>query len=255
MYLRVALFSLVTMCSLHSLATEVVLIDAPRASKLELLIDLPPSDKPLPTILIAPGQGYHARLPLFERLVEAAKSNGIGVVRFNWTYFTADPKNGKPSEKLAREIEDMEVALSWTKSSAKIDSQRIVIAGKSLGSLVAWQVFKRDTKANALLLLTPVCIDMSQEKTRDATFENYIGFEGINRASLLLVGDNDPLCPTQYLYSAASRAKTSPRVVIVGGDHGFSDKTANDPDKTRAANLDLAVRSSIDFALKQLSMR
>jgi hypothetical protein len=243
------------MFSLSSYAGELVTIETPRGAKLELLVDVPTTDKPVPAILIAPGQGYHMRLPLFERMVEVAKANGIGVVRFNWAYFTADPKSGKPSDKLVRELEDMNVALAWLRNSRKFDLKRVAIAGKSLGSIVAWQVFDRDAEAGAVLLLTPVCIDTSQERARDSTTENYVGLESVNRPLLLLAGDTDPLCPTEFLYVAAARLKTSPRVVVVGGDHGFGDKTAKDFEKTRSANLDLAARSSIDFVLKQFTQR
>lgn len=255
MLLRLALLLCATMFPLTTLAAEVVNLDTPRGAKLELLLDIPTSDKPVPAILIAPGQGYHARLPLFDRIVELATANGIGVVRFNWSYFTADPKNGKPSEKLVREIEEMEVARAWLRNSKKIDPKRIAIAGKSLGSIVAWQVFERDAEAGALLLLTPVCIDTSKESPRDATLENYAGLQSVKRPLLLLAGDSDPLCPTEFLYATAARLKTSPRVVVVGGDHGFGDKAAKEFEKTRSANLDLAARSSIDFVLKQFIRR
>jgi predicted alpha/beta-hydrolase family hydrolase len=232
-------------------ATESMLT-TPRGALVEMLVDLPDGTGPHAVLVLAPGQGYHARLPLMERLSKDLVARGVAVVRFNWAYFVKDPKVGKPADNLSSEIEDMQTVLAATKKLARIDGKRIAVGGKSLGSLVSWRVFRDDASLRAAALLTPVCTDYMADGQRDATLENYPNLSANTRPLLLLSGDEDPLCPNRFLYTATATIAAGARVVVAGGDHGFATKNGADPKLESNANLDAAIRITTEYVTAKL---
>lgn len=232
-------------------ATESMLT-TPRGTAVEMLVDIPDGPGPHAVLVLAPGQGYHARLTLMERLSKDVVARGVAVVRFNWSYFVKDPKGGKPADNLSSEVEDMRTVLAATKKLARIDANRVAVGGKSLGSLVSWRVFRDDASLRAGALLTPVCTDYMAEGKRDATLENYPNLSANTRPLLLVSGDEDPLCPNRFLYAASATIVAGARVVVPGGDHGFSTKNGADPKLESEANLDSAVRVTTEFVIAKL---
>lgn len=217
-----------------------------------MLVDIPDGPGPHAVLVLAPGQGYHARLPLMERLSKDLVARGVAVVRFNWAYFVKDPKAGKPADNLSSEVEDMQSVLAATRKLARIDAKRISVGGKSLGSLVGWRVFRDDVSLRAGALLTPVCTDYMAEGKRDATLENYQNLSANTRPLLLVSGDEDPLCPNRFLYAASATIAAGARVVVPGGDHSFATKNGTDPKLESDANLDTAVRVTTEFVMAKL---
>ncbi len=250
LYAVAVVFSLAASTTCGS--TEVTKIDTPRGQSIEVLTDLPKGVGPFPALLLAPGQGYHARLPLMEKLAQSLIEEGVAVVRFDWAYFSKDPKAGKPSEKLASEVEDFRAVLKTVKSNKALDPTQLVLGGKSLGTLVAWRVFRDDASARAALLLTPVCVSQVDEKPTATVFENYEGLKTSNRPILLLSGESDPICPSKFLYSAAAQIQDQARVVVTGGDHSFRTKEGANPAQQSVANLDLATKIATDFVVSKL---
>jgi predicted alpha/beta-hydrolase family hydrolase len=232
-------------------ATESTLT-TPRGAVVEMLVDIPDGAGPHAVLVIAPGQGYHARLPLVERVAKALVARGVAVVRFNWAYFVKDPKTGKPDDDLSSEIEDMQTVLAATKKLARLDAKRIAVGGKSLGSLVSWRVFRDDVSLRAGALLTPVCIDYMAEGKRDATLENYPNLSANTRPLLLMSGDEDPLCPSRFLYAASATIAAGARVVVPGGNHSFATKNGADPKLESDANLDTAIRVTTEFVVAKV---
>ena len=227
-------------------------IDTPRGQSVEMLLDFPSGAEPFPVLLLAPGQGYHARLPVLENLAQSLKAQGVAVVRFNWAYFSKDPKSGEPSEGFTKEVEDFRAVLKALRQVKSLDLGRLALGGKSLGTLVAWQVFRDEPTAVASVLLTPVCISQSEDKATEAMFENYVGLRDNTRPLLLLSGDADSICPSKFLYNAASRIADRTRVVVIGGDHSFRAKDGDDAKQQSEVNLDLAVRITTDFVVSKL---
>jgi dienelactone hydrolase len=223
-----------------------------RGADVEIIIDYPEDVGPRPAVILAPGQGYHARLPLMEKLAKDLATRGIVVIRFNWAYFTKYAKSGKPSGDLSQEVEDMQTVVSAAKTMPRIDAKRIAVAGKSLGSLVGWRVFRDDPALLAGVLLTPVCVDMTKEEPRDAVLENYLNLKSNSRPLFLLAGEIDSLCPSRYLYNAAAQLTSNVRVSVIGGAHSFETKDGPSAKKESEANLDLAVRLSSDFVVAKL---
>ena len=226
--------------------------NTPRGSPVEMLVEIPEGPGPFPALVLAPGQGYHARLPLLERTAKELIARGVAVIRFNWAYFSKDGNKGKPAHDLSTEVEDMAAVLSETRKLARIDSHRVAVAGKSLGSLVAWRMFRSDAKLRSAALLTPVCIDMTSDSRRDAALTNYPDISINTRPLLLLAGDADAICPVRFLYGAAATIGGGARVVVVGGDHGFATKVGNNAAQDSEASMALAIRTTADFVAATL---
>lgn len=244
-------FAVASVVSTNAFATETRVIESRAGGKVEMLLDLPAAKGPYPLVVVAPGQGYHARLPLPESLVKALNGEGIAVVRFNWAYFVKDPKTGRPSPDLSLEVDDMNAVLAEVQKLPAVDSARIAVAGKSLGTLVGWRVFKTQPKLKAAALLTPVCIDNAKTEAVDGMMENYPDITANYRPLLLISGEIDPLCPLPMLYANAAKIPRA-RAVGVGGRHSFEVKDGPSATADSASNLDLAVKVTTDFLVKAL---
>ncbi len=203
---------------------EAFLIDSAHGGKVSVIAEFPTGPGPHPAVVLAPGQGYHMRLPALEAVGKALVQSGIAVFRFDWAYFTSEPR-GQPSAGLEKELQDTQAVIAAARGHAMVDRRRIAVGGKSLGSVVAWRAFTADDGLRSALLLTPVCsrVPAGQAVERSEAEENYPGLARQRRPLMLVSGDKDPLCATQVLLRFAASAPTNTRVAIVGGDHGFED--------------------------------
>lgn len=196
------------------------------AQRLQVIADFPAGEGKFPAMVLAPGQGYHMALPAMEATARALVDQGIAVFRFNWGYFTTEPK-GQPSEDLSQELQDLQAVLDAARKHPKVAAQNVSVGGKSLGSLVAWRALAADALLRSALLLTPVCsrVPKGENLPRSQVKENYPGFELEGRPTLWISGDKDPLCAPSVLYGFAGGRADVARVAIVGGDHSFENRT------------------------------
>ena len=199
----------------------------PAGQKLAVIADLPAGGDPFPAVVLAPGQGYHMELPALEAVARSMAAQGIAVFRFNWAYFTARPQ-GQPSDDLSRELQDLQAVLAAARAHRQVAADRVVVAGKSLGSAVAWLALREDARLRGALLLTPLCSRLRPGETRPQpeALENYPGFEAERRPTLWVAGHQDPLCAPSVLYDFARSRGDAARVAVVGGDHGFETRSA-----------------------------
>ena len=220
-------------------------LETPRGARIPYLVDLPASPGKAPALVLAPGQGYHMRRPLLERVAGEAARAGFVAVRFDWAYLAA---KGSPSEDLSAELEDLGAVLAWARADARIDPARIYLAGKSLGSIVAYRRFQADPALRALLLLTPVFPDL------DTAREAYPDLPALGRPAVVVVGDADRLCPAARLHEVLGA--TAIPVVGVAGDHGLNSGPADDPawSTRNAANVDAAA-AMVAYWLRVLELR
>lgn len=209
----------------HAALAENVAVVNPHGLRLSVIADFPPGEGKYPAIVLAPGQGYHMTLPAMEATARSLTEQGIAVFRFNWAYFTAEPK-GQPSDDLSKELQDIQAVLAAARKHPKVIAQNISVGGKSLGSLVAWRALTADSQLRSALLLTPVCSRVPKGETlpRSEAKENYPGFETERRLTLSISGDKDPLCAPSVLYGLAGASAGAARVAIVGGDHSYETR-------------------------------
>lgn len=223
---QLALIFALLVCSSTVAAVEANHVLTPRGKSISVIAEFPTGVGPFPTVVIAPGQGYHMTLPAMERTAKSLIENGIAVFRFNWAYFSATPR-GIPSGDLSLEIEDMSAVVAAVKSDPRVRKDSVWASGKSLGSVVAWRVLAADKSLRGGAFLTPVCSRASDSKSAPVSVaeENYPGLKSESRAMVFVLGDKDPLCSPPLLYSFLANASSKTRVGVVGGDHGFEIKT------------------------------
>lgn len=209
------------LCMAGACAQPLTLVTA-RGATLSARIDLPPGEARVPAVVLAPGQGYTLGLPVLDDLAQALRAQGVAVFRFNWAYMGTEPR-GRPSPDLSLELADLQAVLAEARRHPRVDAQRLVVAGKSLGSGLAWRLFRQDAALRAAVLLTPVCSRVRQagQPPVPEARENYPGLDAELRPSLWIAGDQDPLCAAPVLYGFAASAPPVARVAIVGGDHVF----------------------------------
>lgn len=203
-------------------------VRTPRGAEIPVIVDAPSGARtgtPAPALVIAPGQAYPSTAPLIASLASLAVEAGFVAVRFDWAYTAS---GGAPSRGLADEREDLESVLRSALADPRIDASRVFLAGKSLGSIVAYGVFRRDPQLRAFLLLTPVGVRGRGDDGRPPDLprvvleENYPKLAEETRPIVITVGDHDPLCPPSRLIAYLAEIGAD-RVypLVVPGDHGL----------------------------------
>lgn len=196
------------------LAQSDISITGSRGQNLELSVSGIKPDGVRPCLILAPGRGYHKDLPILTDLAQQAETAGYVTIRFNWNYHTT---GGEPSVAVVNEQADLFDVIDYAKAMGGVDSTKIVIAGKSLGSVVAWWVFQKSPSLAGVLLLTPV---MATEQMGE-TYYHHLPQE--TRPVSLIVGAQDTdNCPLPVLYEFLGAQKVSVPVMIVPGDHGLN---------------------------------
>ena len=236
-----------------SFAMESFKFTTPRGAELEVMIHA--SAKPnSPTIIVAPGQSCNSKGPLFEEMGIAGAKADFTIVRFEWAYCLTSTPN--PSPNLINEIEDYQAVMAYAVTLPQVDPTRLVLAGKSLGSLVAYAVFRQTPSARALSLLTPVCSYTTDEEGRRlpepqrVCEENYPGLKLDPRPVHMAMGDKDDLCILHVLFDYLKDSQGNIHVQVAGGDHGFRlRKTDGSLDNERTQrNIQIVVQGFLNWA-------
>ena len=218
-------------------------VPTPRGAAIEVVADFPTGAGPFPALVLASGQGYHLAMPALEQTAKRLVEYGVAVYRFNWAYFAADAKTGRPSPELSNELEDLQTVLKIARAEPRVVQTRLSVGGKSLGSRVAWRAFSKDKSLRSGLFLTPVCsrVKKGQAGPVAEADENYPGIALERRPLMFVSGDQDPSCAPAILYRFAANAAGNARVAIVGGDHGYENRKLTGPAfeaaRTRSINL------------------
>ena len=236
-------------------------VATPRGTLLDVTIEMPagptPSaSSPAPVLLIAPGQACAIRTDILDTLTEQALAEGYAVLRFQWSYCkTSGP--ALPSPFLVDEIEDLESALSFARHDSRLDKDRIIFAGKSQGSFVAYRVFLRQPGVRALALITPVCTYTVDNANQPLPAPIMVGYENYpylslqRRPILMLAGSNDKSCLLSGLDELLQNTSPNVSKSIVLGDHGlriYREDGELNPAET-AKNIDLAAQSILAWLL------
>lgn len=203
-------------------------------------IGIPDSTRRLPCIVIAPGQGYHKDKMLIKEFGSELRSAGFATVRFDWAFFTAQ---AEPSAELAGELIDLQSAIRFARAQPLIDPDKVYVAGKSLGSIVAWRAFAADPKLAGGVFLTPICTVADPAK-------HYPGVAKELRPTLFSVPDRDLTgCPVGALHRLVASAGGNVRTQVHPGNHGFEVALPTDttPDKTNLANINTVVRAAVNL--------
>lgn len=180
---------------------------------LEGVLHIPAADGRWPAFVIAPGAGARMDVPVIQGLAQKAAANGIVALRFNWRPSAVGGRNDMTD--LSKEKADLKAALALLSQSPHVDPNQIAIVGKSLGSIVAYDVLDEVTYLRGAVLLTPVCIPSYPLQA------NYPRLALLKLPVAMIVPNRDPLCPLDGFFADITRASRQLAPVVVAGDHSF----------------------------------
>jgi len=228
-----ALVALVALALAASARAEFVAfsLTTPRGATVSVLADWPDAERfgpgPYPTLVLASGAGYHQRMPLQAAIAETLSAAGIGVLRFDWAYFSA---KGQPSADLGPEREDLQTVLAHARGLKHVDAERVSVAGKSLGSVVAWQVLRADPGVHRAVMLTPLCARSTEGIVSSVAAERYPGADTPDpRPVLWVLGDRDPACEPALLRQFL-QSRPQDTVLALEGDHALERRDLPGPE-------------------------
>jgi alpha/beta superfamily hydrolase len=226
-YRQVALLSFFISLNVFADTANWNFIKTPRGTDLEIKIT-----KSLkvnaPLLVVAPGQSCNSKGPLFDTIEQVAIKKEINIVRFEWSYCAPASINKNPSDDLSAEISDMNLAIDYSKDLLHKTDDDLLVSGKSLGSIVAFQVFKNHSDLKSLTLLTPVCSYLTDDQGNplpapmDVINENYSGLLLEKRSVFMISGNNDPLCNHAILNNFKNKVGLNFEVKYVEGNHSFT---------------------------------
>lgn len=206
----------------------------------QLSIQSPSGGGKHPCVIICPGRGYHMDLPIVKDFADLAVQEGFVAVRFNWTFFSTGTN---PSEDGAQEYGNVEQVLNKVKQLPEVDSTRIYIAGKSLGSVFGYAVFHDHKEVKGCLLLTPVIPDIASAPLY------YPDLADEYRKVAFILGNEDIYnCKLSTLYQYLSGCKADIPVVALAGGHGFN-QAGESTDKGLIAIDEYNVRTAVEASV------
>ena len=179
--------------------------------KNQFLFDYPEGPGAFPAVMIVPGLRYPMDGPIFKQMTRIVVDMGFVVVRLNLVFYLNDPVNGMPSDDLEVELNELQALDLQLRMDKKVDPSRIVILGKSFGSVVAWKVFRSRKDYLAGILMTPLCAEEG-----DSHYP--ISSEEV-RPVLLIAGDNDPYCKLNLVRRLLGVLGARTELQIVPGNH------------------------------------
>jgi len=196
-------------------------------------------------VVICSGQGYHKDRPLLLEFAREAEKMGIASLRFNWSYFTAGEN---PSADGSRELADIETVLQLVKNHPAIDSTRIYIAGKSMGSLFAYYAFQKHPELKGCILLTPL-LSKAEEGNN-----YYPDLANETRPVAFILGDRDSgMCNLTELYKYLGNCSQNISVVALAGGHGIQIEGGDETPEIRQIN-DISIRLAAELSAYRLKV-
>ena len=161
--------------------------------------------------MIAHGRSNDLRNPLVRRIVEAVALEGIWALRFNFRY--ADVK-GQASRDLSREEADLRGAVRFAREA--LPSQRIFVAGKSMGARVCARASADPDVAGVIALGYPLHPRFRPEVLNPPEWPFLV------KPALFVQGDRDPFCDLERLRTEIPKLKEpADLVVIQRAGHSF----------------------------------
>jgi hypothetical protein len=205
-------------------AAETLKIQTPRGTEVNVTLHIP-AGSDLPVLVVAPGQSCNSKGPLFETIGDKGYAKNYAIFRFEWSY--CGTASEKPSAGLKNEVEDMITVLEFAQKQASVDPSKIVIAGKSMGSGVAYRIFSQHPELKAAVLLTPICSVTTDENNNPLSEpvsicdKSYPHLKEDLRPVLMAMGNQDENCVLPVLFDFLKDSKGNIQTFVAGGDHGF----------------------------------
>jgi len=155
-------------------------------------------------LVIAHGRSNDMRNPFVRRVAESVASEGIWALRFNFRYVDA---KGQAARDLSREEHDLRGAVRFAR--AALPSQKIFVAGKSMGARVCARASADPAIAGVIALGYPLHPRFRPEVLNPPEWPYLV------KPSLFVQGDRDPFCDLERLRSELPKLKEPADLVVV----------------------------------------
>lgn len=181
--------------------------------ELELLRDGPAD---APAVLLAAGAGADCRSPFLQQAAEGLARRGIHVVRFDFPYMQRT--EGEAPQKRAPDrmpvlVETMRAAVG----ASGIQPERLVLAGKSMGSRVAAALCDEVSARGVLAFGFPFHPPRKPDQLRTPVLQS------LRARALLLQGERDPFGQPHEVATYALPAHVEV-VWFADGDHSLAPR-------------------------------
>ncbi len=227
-----------------SATDKVIQVTWGSGNKVTAVISYPPGSSRAPTLFIAAERNGGMNAPLIQGFANKALRDGLVVVRFDYAYFA---EKGKPSIGLVDEVDQYNAVVTEAIKDPRIDPRRIILSGKSLGSVVAHRVFKQDTKYMGEVLITPI---FPNAEDADRLYPDLLLTD---RTAAIIVGNAETQdAPIASIYDYLKDVNGKVMLNIVAGNEGFSlgGDTA-DAKRANAMNIDMALETA-EYWVRQI---
>lgn len=239
-------FTWMSLASLAAAADRTVQVPWGTGQHVTAVFSYPPNQGKLPVVIIASGRTGGMGTNVVKGLADKAVRDGLIAVRFDYDYYSAKKD---PSKGLVDETDQFNAVVDATLNDPRVDPKRVVVAGKSLGTVVANRSFSNNPTFLGEVLLTPII------STVDAGEKLYPNLPVAGRPIVLIVGNSDTEnAPLGVVYNYLKDASRKIMVDIVAGDHGFAVTDLVDPSSKRsnAANVDAALEVA-EYWVRQIA--
>ncbi len=188
------------------------------------------------TVALAHGASAGAKTPFMNTVATGLAERGIRVARFEFPYMVRSRHDGKrrPPDRMERLLE------CWRDVAAQLASERLVVAGKSMGGRVA-SMIADEVGARGL-----VCLGYPFHPAGKPDRLRIDHLAAIRTPTLILQGERDALGARAEVESYPL-ARSIRIVWLPDGDHGFRPRKASG--RTEAEILAAAITAMAAFAL------
>jgi predicted alpha/beta-hydrolase family hydrolase len=200
----------------------------------DLLIDGPPDAEM--TVALAHGAGVGFDAPFMKIVATGLAERDVRVVRFEFDYMAKRRLDGKrrPPDRPDR------LMACWREVVTEIETERLVVAGKSMGGRIASMIADDVGAAGLVCLGYPFHPAGKPDRLRI----DHLG--AIRTPTLILQGERDALGAKAEVegYPLADSIRI---VWLADGDHGFRPQKSTG--RTEAENLEGAISAMAAFVL------
>lgn len=206
-------------------------IPSPRGNQIEILAHIPQQfDK---IMVVAPGQSCNSRTDLFQILSHTVAQQRTAVFRMEWEYCKINPSKPTPSPNYEHELQDLSTVLRFASNKSRFPNKQITLAGKSLGSFLAYKIFQLSPQVKSIVLLTPICSVTHDENDNPLPRPLNVGekyypqVKSQPRPVLFALGNRDSACVLPVLRDFLKDSPPHIRAAVFAGDHGFRSYLPN----------------------------
>jgi predicted phosphoribosyltransferase/dienelactone hydrolase len=190
------------------------------------VLSRPPASEPYPLVVFVHGLGSSKESP--RNLVIARRLEDAGIATLLFDLSGHGESSPAPADGVDAYISDLEAVYDWAANQPAIDSQRIGVAGSSLGAVVAARALAEGKATPRTMVLRAPPMEPGE-------------FQAVRVPALVLVGSEDSL-----KHQAAAGAAANPNLrlsVVAGASHLFEEP----------GTLEEATRQTVDWFRTQLA--